>query len=66
MAYNLHSAFGAWFPGLKPLVQQAMAKVMKSNVRGHASRSWISLNPCAAGDVRPPGAHQEGSPALLV
>jgi pre-mRNA-processing factor 8 len=31
MAYNLHSAFGNWFPGCKTLVQQAMAKIMKAN-----------------------------------
>ena len=29
LAYNLHSAYGNWFPGLKPLIQQAMAKIMK-------------------------------------
>lgn len=31
LAYNLHSAFGNWFPGCKPLMQQAMAKIMKAN-----------------------------------
>lgn len=31
LAYNLHSAFGNWFPGCKPLLQQAMAKIMKAN-----------------------------------
>lgn len=31
LAYNLHSAFGNWFPGSKPLIIQAMAKVMKAN-----------------------------------
>lgn len=31
MAYNLHSAYGNWFPGAKPLIQQAMAKIMKAN-----------------------------------
>ncbi|KAM7446265.1 Pre-mRNA-processing-splicing factor8 [Porites harrisoni] len=31
LAYNLHSAFGNWFPGVKPLIQQAMAKIMKAN-----------------------------------
>eukprot|EP00056_Hartaetosiga_gracilis_P008688 m.125006 g.125006 ORF g.125006 m.125006 type:complete len:2332 (-) comp12970_c0_seq1:97-7092(-) len=31
MAYNLHSAFGNWFPGCKVLLQQAMAKIMKAN-----------------------------------
>lgn len=31
LAYNLHSAFGNWFPGVKVLVQKSMAKVMKAN-----------------------------------
>eukprot|EP00041_Stephanoeca_diplocostata_P037416 m.1416831 g.1416831 ORF g.1416831 m.1416831 type:complete len:2325 (-) comp25031_c0_seq1:164-7138(-) len=31
LAYNLHSAFGNWFPGVKVLMQSAMAKIMKSN-----------------------------------
>jgi HAMP domain-containing protein len=31
MCYNLHSAYGNWFPGMKPLIQQAMAKIMKAN-----------------------------------
>uniref|UniRef100_A0A6A7G0N0 Pre-mRNA-processing-splicing factor 8A n=2 Tax=Hirondellea gigas TaxID=1518452 RepID=A0A6A7G0N0_9CRUS len=31
LAYNLYSGFGHWFPGVKPLLQQAMAKIMKSN-----------------------------------
>ncbi len=31
LAYNLHTAFGNWFPGAKPLMQQAMAKIMKAN-----------------------------------
>ncbi|MCL7046934.1 hypothetical protein MKW94_011043 [Papaver nudicaule] len=29
LAYNLHSAFGNWFPGSKPLLAQAMKKIMK-------------------------------------
>ncbi|KAF6149079.1 hypothetical protein GIB67_018657, partial [Kingdonia uniflora] len=29
LAYNLHAAFGNWFPGLKPLLAQAMNKIMK-------------------------------------
>src|SRR5258708_17812813 len=28
LAYNLWSVFRNWFPGLKPLIQQAMAKVI--------------------------------------
>ncbi|KAL2919271.1 pre-mRNA-splicing factor 8 [Polyrhizophydium stewartii] len=31
LAYNLHSAYGNWFPGMKPLMQQAMAKIIKAN-----------------------------------
>jgi pre-mRNA-processing factor 8 len=30
LAYNLHSAYGQYFPGLKTLMQQALAKVMVS------------------------------------
>ena len=29
LAYNLHSAFGNWFAGIKPLIIQALAKIMK-------------------------------------
>jgi pre-mRNA-processing factor 8 len=35
LAYNLWSAFWNWFPGLKPLIQQAMAKIMKANPACH-------------------------------
>lgn len=31
LTYNLHPAFDNWFPGSKPLIQQAMAKIMKAN-----------------------------------
>jgi pre-mRNA-processing factor 8 len=31
LAYNLHSAYGNWFAGMKPLIQQAMAKIIKAN-----------------------------------
>ncbi|KNC53021.1 pre-mRNA-processing-splicing factor 8 [Thecamonas trahens ATCC 50062] len=31
LAYNFHSGYGNWFPGVKPLVTQAMAKIMKAN-----------------------------------
>ena len=29
LAYNLHSAFGNWFAGVKTLIIQALAKIMK-------------------------------------
>ena len=39
LAYNLHSAFGNWFPGVKPLIIQAMAKIMK--VRTHSTAAVL-------------------------
>ncbi|PNH07205.1 Pre-mRNA-splicing factor 8 [Tetrabaena socialis] len=41
LAYNLHSAYGNWFPGIKPLVVQAMAKIMKSNPALYVLRERI-------------------------
>ncbi|CAL9773912.1 unnamed protein product [Musa acuminata subsp. burmannicoides] len=40
-AYNLHSAFGNWFPGSKPLLAQAMNKIMKSNPALYVLRERI-------------------------
>lgn len=31
LAYNMYDAYGNWFPGLKPLMQQAMTKILKAN-----------------------------------
>ncbi len=31
LAYNMHSAFGNWFPGLRTLTLQAVNKIMKAN-----------------------------------
>ncbi|KAH0879773.1 hypothetical protein HID58_067167 [Brassica napus] len=41
LAYNLHSAFGNWFPGSKPLLTQAMNKIMKANPALPALRDRI-------------------------
>ncbi|KAI9717913.1 MAG: Pre-mRNA-processing-splicing factor 8 [Candelaria pacifica] len=41
LAYNLYSAFGQYFPGLKTLIQQAMAKVMKANPALYVLRERI-------------------------
>jgi len=41
LAYNLHSGYGNWFPGLKPLMQQAMNKIMKSNPALYVLRERI-------------------------
>ena len=31
LAYSMYAGYGNWFPGMKPLMQQAMAKIMKAN-----------------------------------
>ncbi|KAH7355675.1 NUC071 domain-containing protein [Pyrenochaeta sp. MPI-SDFR-AT-0127] len=41
LAYNLYSAYGQYFPGLKQLIQQAMAKVMKANPALYVLRERI-------------------------
>jgi pre-mRNA-processing factor 8 len=41
LAYNLHSAYGNWFPGCKPLVAQAMAKIMKASPALYVLRERI-------------------------
>ncbi|OJK03127.1 hypothetical protein ASPACDRAFT_40447 [Aspergillus aculeatus ATCC 16872] len=41
LAYNLYSAYGQYFPGLKTLIQQAMAKVMKANPALYVLRERI-------------------------
>lgn len=37
----LFSAYGNWFPGGKPLIQQAMAKIMKANPALYVLRERI-------------------------
>ncbi|CAK7199141.1 pre-mRNA-splicing factor 8 [Sporothrix eucalyptigena] len=41
MAYNLYSAYGQYFPGLKILMQQAMAKIIKANPALYVLRERI-------------------------
>jgi pre-mRNA-processing factor 8 len=41
LAYNLFSAFGNWFPGVKPLVHQAMQKILKANPALYVLRERI-------------------------
>jgi pre-mRNA-processing factor 8 len=41
LAYNLYSAYGCWYPGLKPLMQQALAKIMKANPALYVLRERI-------------------------
>ena len=41
LAYNLYSAYGQYFPGLKTLIQAAMAKIMKANPALYVLRERI-------------------------
>eukprot|EP01012_Entosiphon_sulcatum_P022057 TRINITY_DN2696_c0_g1_i1.p1 TRINITY_DN2696_c0_g1~~TRINITY_DN2696_c0_g1_i1.p1 ORF type:complete len:2331 (+),score=635.10 TRINITY_DN2696_c0_g1_i1:51-7043(+) len=41
LAYNLHSAYGHWFMGMKALVGQALAKIMKCNPALYVLRERI-------------------------
>lgn len=39
--FSFYSAYGNWFPGAKPLIQQAMAKIMKANPALYVLRERI-------------------------
>lgn len=41
LAYNLHACYGNWSPGMKPLMNSAMAKIMKSNPALYVLRERI-------------------------
>ena len=41
LAYNLHSAFGNWFPGFKPIMLEASNKIMKANPALYVLRERI-------------------------
>lgn len=41
LAYNLYSAYGCWIPGMKPLMQQALAKINKANPALYVLRERI-------------------------
>lgn len=41
LAYNLYSGYGNWFPGGKPLMQQAMAKLVRDNPALYVLRERI-------------------------
>ncbi len=41
LAYNAHSGYGNWFPGAKPLISQAMSKIMKANPALYVLRERI-------------------------
>ena len=41
LAYNLYSAYGNWIPGMKPLLAQARAKIMKANPALYVLRERI-------------------------
>ncbi|ODV88975.1 hypothetical protein CANCADRAFT_65636 [Tortispora caseinolytica NRRL Y-17796] len=41
LAYNIYDSYGNWFPGMKPLMQQAMSKIMRSNPALYVLRERI-------------------------
>merc|ERR1719149_408172 len=41
LAYNLHAAYGNYIPGMKPLVTQAMGKILKANPALYVLRERI-------------------------
>ncbi|KAL9642017.1 hypothetical protein ABK040_004070 [Willaertia magna] len=41
LAYNYMSAYGNWFPGSKPIIRKAMAKIMKANPALYVLRERI-------------------------
>jgi len=41
LGYNLYSGYGNWFPGCKPLMQQAMAKLIRDNPAMYVLRERI-------------------------
>ena len=41
LAYNLYDAYGSWIPGMKPLMQSALSKIMKANPALYVLRERI-------------------------
>ncbi|KAL0224761.1 hypothetical protein RCL1_002673 [Eukaryota sp. TZLM3-RCL] len=41
LAYNYYSAYGNWFPGLKPVIQQGMDRIMKADPALYVLRERI-------------------------
>ncbi|KAJ2716652.1 pre-mRNA-splicing factor 8 [Coemansia spiralis] len=41
LAYNIYAAYGNWIPGMKPLLQQAMAKIIKASPALYVIRERI-------------------------
>ncbi|EGW33924.1 uncharacterized protein SPAPADRAFT_133535 [Spathaspora passalidarum NRRL Y-27907] len=41
LAYNMYDVYGNWFPGLKPLIHNAMKEIMKSNPALYVLRERI-------------------------
>ena len=67
LAYNLHSSFGNWFAGVKPLMVQALAKIMKARLSCDPGR-WQSVSNPISRQFLTPGCLQEAclaSPAPL-
>ena len=75
LAYNLYSGYGAWFPGSKPLIQQAMAKIVKVRLaasfsrrggvdapRVHLTMTWVVSFPISGRFGRNSGPRRSDAP----
>lgn len=51
LAYNLHSVFGNWFPGSKPLLAQAMNKIRKVKFSAHGTY-FLKYVKCVFSEIR--------------
>lgn len=51
LAYNLHSVFGNWFPGSKPLLAQAMNKIRKVKFSAHGTY-FLKYVKCMFSEIR--------------
>src|SRR5258708_30301347 len=72
LAYNLWLAFGNWFPGLKPLIQQAMAKVISfidfwaDSLLDAVLKHWPHFMLCQLSPFPPTATPAPSTPAWLV
>ncbi len=72
LAYNLWLAFRNWFPGLKPLIQQAMAKVISfinfwaDSLLDAVLKCWLHFMLCQLRPFPPTATPAPSTPAWLV
>jgi hypothetical protein len=53
LAYSMYAGYGNWFPGMKPLLTQAMAKIMKANPAMYVLRERMRKGTSAVALAQP-------------